>query len=212
MTFDAHDDNSQVDYILSVLRKYEIRAVFFLTGHFIKKYPGDTRKIMREGHLVGNHALTHTYFRNEDQLRYELQETERVFLRTTGYAMERVWHSPFLQHLDPKWEWIIRAAERQGYRHIDVSFDTIDWAREGSAGYRSSEDFMRAFRGMIEKDRRSFRAGGERKGERPGGIVMLMHPGKYRREPLVRALPRIIEHLRASGYRVEDGARLTGIR
>ena len=126
LTFDTGSDNSNLGYILDTLKRYRIRATFFVTGQFIEKYPGDVRRMAGEGHVVGNHTYSHRkYYRSEDQLLNELYETEYLYKKVTGREMTRIWRAPYLQHMGRPW--IIRTAEKLGYRHIDVTLYSRDW-------------------------------------------------------------------------------------
>jgi peptidoglycan-N-acetylglucosamine deacetylase len=61
-TFDDGPDPQSTPKILDILKKHHIKAAFFVIGAKAKKYPELVKRIRDEGHLVGNHSLTHQNF------------------------------------------------------------------------------------------------------------------------------------------------------
>lgn len=208
LTFDAGDDNSNMDYILDTLKKYHITATFFITGRFIKRYPADVKRIVAEGHVAGNHTFNHCYkYRNEDHLLNELYETEYLFKKVTGRDMTRIWRAPYLRHIERPW--MLRSAMKLGYRHVDVSLFSKDWLDEGNRLYLSNDKFIRLFMNKI-----SFKYANRidldgmnyswfrKKIPDYHGVIMLMHAGKYRKNgnDFVFTLEDVILHIISSGY------------
>lgn len=62
LTFDDGPNPEYTPLVLDVLKEYNARATFFLVGENIKKYPELTRRIISEGHRVGNHSFSHAEF------------------------------------------------------------------------------------------------------------------------------------------------------
>lgn len=208
LTFDAHNDSRNVAYILDTLRKHKVRATFFLTGRFIKNFPLLVRRIAGDGHVVGNHTLTHQQYVTADALRRQLLETERLYTQATGRTMTRVWRAPYLQHLKKLWELV--EMRKIGYQHIDVSLCAVDWFDRGHPAYVANETFLRAFRTKMDFSRRQRifingrslpRLLGERASYR--GVIMLIHAGKFRggKRDFVFVLEPLIIHLKKNGYR-----------
>ena len=59
LTFDDGPQDEVTEFILSTLKKLEIKASFFLTGEQIKKFPDLTKNIIRDNHVIGNHSFSH---------------------------------------------------------------------------------------------------------------------------------------------------------
>lgn len=197
LTFDAGSDNRNLDYILSTLKRYRIVATFFITGQFMLKYPDDVRRIAAEGHVVGNHTFSHkAYYRNAERLLDELYVTECIYRQVTGKEITRIWRAPYLGHLGRPW--MLRAAERLGYRHVDVAICTADWVGPGSAGYVSNEKYIASFRKRLGRKKSSFH-----------GSIMLMHAGAFRKErkDFVYALDDVIRSLMGAGYVFDNCGR-----
>ncbi len=212
LTFDAGDDNTNIDYILKTLKKYKIIATFFVTGTFINRFPADVRRIVSDGHVVGNHTFTHAYsYRNQDHLLNELYETEITFSRVTGREMTRIWRAPYLQHMGKPW--MLKAAGRLGYRHIDVSLYSKDWLTADEKQYLSNEKFVDFFRNRIDfhnvnrvdADGVNYKRFRKRFTDYHG-IIMLMHTGRYRKngDDFVYTLEEVIIQLISCGYRFDN--------
>jgi peptidoglycan/xylan/chitin deacetylase (PgdA/CDA1 family) len=59
LTFDDFGNASEIEVILDILAKKEIKAMFFLIGEWATKNPTLMHKIQRAGHLIGNHTWSH---------------------------------------------------------------------------------------------------------------------------------------------------------
>lgn len=60
LTFDDGPDELMTPKVLDVLKRYDIKAVFFLIGEKVDKNPGIVRRIVEEGHIVANHTYSHS--------------------------------------------------------------------------------------------------------------------------------------------------------
>jgi len=61
LTFDDGPNNSVTVQVLDVLRRYNIKATFFMVGTLIEKNPQVARRIYDEGHCLANHSYSHNY-------------------------------------------------------------------------------------------------------------------------------------------------------
>jgi peptidoglycan/xylan/chitin deacetylase (PgdA/CDA1 family) len=73
LTFDDGPDPEHTPPLLDLLAEHGVKASFFLIGEKIEKHPELVRRIVAEGHLVGNHSYSHWEFRNMT-LRKQLSE------------------------------------------------------------------------------------------------------------------------------------------
>lgn len=60
LSFDDGPNPGVTDKFLDLLKEYGIKATFFVIGANAKKYPELMNRIVAEGHIVGNHSMTHT--------------------------------------------------------------------------------------------------------------------------------------------------------
>ena len=59
LTFDAGYENGFTAEILDILKKQEIPAAFFLVGDYLERNADLVRRMVQEGHIVGNHTMNH---------------------------------------------------------------------------------------------------------------------------------------------------------
>ena len=87
LTFDAGYENGCTEQILDTLKAHRVSAAFFLVGNYIERNADLVRRMVEEGHLVGNHTLHHydmSRIGNIQAFRKELQGLEDLFRETTG--------------------------------------------------------------------------------------------------------------------------------
>ena len=197
LSFDGGSSDEAAGEILSTLESRHIRTTMFLTGAFIERFPDVVRRIVADGHEVGNHTFDHPHFApnyrrdprwTEGRVQDELLRADSAFFRLTGRPMDPLWRSPYGENTQEIRNW----AEAVGYRHVGWSegADSLDWA--------------------TSKDRRLYRSGGaileklhtrlEHDGD---GLIVLMHLGSDRPEadrPAAK-LGAFIDRARAEGWR-----------
>ena len=59
LTFDAGYENGYTPSILDTLKKHSVKAAFFVVGNYIETSPELVKRMVEEGHLVGNHTDHH---------------------------------------------------------------------------------------------------------------------------------------------------------
>ncbi|WP_235854779.1 polysaccharide deacetylase family protein [Nonomuraea aridisoli] len=86
LTFDDGSDPEWTPKVLDVLRRYQAKATFFVVGSKVAQHPELTRRIVAEGHELGNHTYTHTDLAAvpEWRRRLELSLTQRALAGATG--------------------------------------------------------------------------------------------------------------------------------
>ncbi len=96
LTFDDGPDPAWTPQVLDVLARNHIQATFFLIGSNVAKWPELAQRIVREGHVVGNHTFTHPDIskQSEFDLGNELVIADRVLRATTGKAT-RLFRPPY---------------------------------------------------------------------------------------------------------------------
>lgn len=205
LTFDGGSTANVTAAILDILKREGVHATVFLTGEYIQHYPDLTRRIVAEGHMVGNHTFSHphltTYSFNARQrtlagvtqefLQSQLQRTREVFSLVTGKSMARLWRAPFGEFNAQILSW----AQAEGYRHVcwTPHLDTLDWvASPADPLFKTPQQILQ---GLLRRDQSDPRG-------LDGGIV-LMHLGTERESGMEadRILPDLIQSLRAKGYR-----------
>jgi peptidoglycan-N-acetylglucosamine deacetylase len=95
LTFDDGPTKKTPD-ILAILKKHKIKATFFINGIDIEKYPIETRKIIAEGHEVGNHTYSHKrmIFKTLGFIKKEIESTDSL-IYARGYKHEILFRPPY---------------------------------------------------------------------------------------------------------------------
>jgi peptidoglycan-N-acetylglucosamine deacetylase len=90
LTFDDGPDPRTTPEILATLRERHVKATFFVVGSQVERYPGLLRRIVEEGHTIGNHSYDHAdmSYLTPQQMRLELQRTQRAVDKALGHHYE----------------------------------------------------------------------------------------------------------------------------
>jgi cellulose synthase/poly-beta-1,6-N-acetylglucosamine synthase-like glycosyltransferase/peptidoglycan/xylan/chitin deacetylase (PgdA/CDA1 family) len=86
ITFDDGPDPVITDKVLNILKEKSAKATFYLIGQNAARYPEIVKRIVREGHQIGNHSYSHSGLSNlQDQaIKDEIQETQNILKQITG--------------------------------------------------------------------------------------------------------------------------------
>jgi len=124
LTFDDGPDSVYTPQMLDVLKQHDVKATFFLLGNRSKLFPDMVKRIVAEGHIVGNHTMTHPNIikLNDQQVRDNIIQAEEVLAELTGYRTA-LFRSPY-GSLDPQ---RIKIIEELGYKIIAWNVDSLDW-------------------------------------------------------------------------------------
>jgi polysaccharide deacetylase family sporulation protein PdaB len=172
-SFDASWGAIYTPTILEILRENNIKTTFFLTGFWVEKYPDLVKKIVEEGHEIGNHTYSHPHLNSlsEDQIKTELEKVGSMIFELTEKQPD-LFRPPFGEYSNK----VITAAEKCGYHTIQWSIDSLDWKELGKEP-------------MVKRVTESLH---------PGAIILFHNNGKYTAE----ALPEIIAYVKEKGYEV----------
>lgn len=189
LTFDAGANADGVPSIRATLGRMNVKATFFLTGNFVKRYPvKSTRLAARD--VVGNHTMTHPDLTTlpDAQIRSQVIGAEDVIRSTTGQDPRRFFRFPFGARNDHA----IALLNSLCYVPFRWTVDSLGW--RGTSGGQSRAKVVARVVAAAE----------------PGAIV-LMHVGSNPDDGTTLdadALPTIITKLRALGYRFVRLARV----
>jgi cellulose synthase/poly-beta-1,6-N-acetylglucosamine synthase-like glycosyltransferase/peptidoglycan/xylan/chitin deacetylase (PgdA/CDA1 family) len=200
LTFDDGPDAEWTPRVLDILKREQVPATFFVIGENGQENPDLVRRIVNEGHDIGNHTFTHPNLgeipgRLTD---LELNATERLIEALTGRSTT-LFRPPYFGDAEPttpdEVEPVVRA-ERLGYITVGLHVDPDDWAMPGAAQVVS-----KTVEGVTDRSA----------DEDQRGQVVLLHDGGGDRSQTVEALPEIIRQLRARGYRFVTVSELAGL-
>jgi len=126
LTFDAGYENGCTEQILDVLKKHDVPAAFFLVGNYIEKNADLVRRMVEEGHIVGNHTMHHKDMRQlSDKAAFtkELTDLEELFQSVTGKAMPKYYRPPQGVYSEEN----LKMAQELGYKTVFWSLAYVDW-------------------------------------------------------------------------------------
>ncbi|HEY6797545.1 MAG TPA: polysaccharide deacetylase family protein [Kineosporiaceae bacterium] len=138
LTFDDGPDPLWTRRVLDVLARHHVRATFFVVGRAAAAHPDLLRRIVREGHALGNHSLSHRNLSDAPdwRARLELAGNARLLAHLTGRDV-RIVRPPYdggTGGAVADEELAIARAQRLGWPVASYDFDTHDWAYGGGTG------------------------------------------------------------------------------
>ena len=126
LTFDAGYENGSTEKILDTLKKHNVKAAFFLVGNYIEKNADLVRRMVDEGHIVGNHTMHHydmSKLSGETSFRKELEDLETLFRQVTGTEMKKFYRPPQGIYSEDN----LKTAQKMGYKTVFWSLAYVDW-------------------------------------------------------------------------------------
>ncbi len=180
LTFDDGPSEHFTGKVLDILRDQQVPATFFVCGRNVEKHPELLRRIVAEGHEVGNHTYSHllVYFKSRRRIAEEIDRTQAVIEKVIGIR-PKVFRPPY----GARWFGLVPTLRERGVHLILWSATGYDW----------------------KKDVEGITASALR--ELKPGAVLLLHDGRNTlptseidRSRTVLALPGIIAGARRQGY------------
>ena len=129
LTFDAGYENGNTPAILEALKKHQAPAVFFAVGNFIKDNPDLIKRMITEGHIVGNHTMTHpdmSQISSMESFQKELEGVEELYTSVTGEPMTKFYRPPRGVYSTEN----LSMAKELGYSTFFWSLAYVDWIQE----------------------------------------------------------------------------------
>ena len=175
LTFDNGYEQGYTNDILDVLAKHEVPATFFVTGHYVKEEPSLIKRIVSEGHIIGNHSDSHPDFTtlSTGEIKKEIQAVEKAVAHLTTQE-EMYYVRPPRGTFNER---TIRLLDELGYIQMFWSLAFKDWEIDAQKGWKF------AYNQMMEQIH-------------PGAIVLLHAVSADNAE----ALEHIIIDLKKAGY------------
>lgn len=187
LTFDDGPHPRTTPQVLEILRRRNIKAIFFVLGIQAQKFPELVKQIHDEGHLIGNHSYSHKNLAQigEEKLREEIGKTSRLIESITGKKPEFL--RPPYGAMNRN---VLRVANNEGLSIVMWTVDPKDWQNKNEMTVLRNLDRQL---GIVNGDMR-------------GGAVLLhdIYPST------VRALAPLLDRLATHEYRVTSIDRLDG--
>ncbi len=175
LTFDNGYENGYTSQVLDVLKQKKVPAIFFVTGQYIKDQPELLKRMVQEGHLIGNHSWHHPDLTkvNDVRLKEELEKVKTEVATITGQKEMR-WLRPPRGIFS---EQTLAKSRELGYTNVFWSVAYMDWMVDKQKGRQYAYDKV-----MSQLH--------------PGAVILLHSVSKDNAE----ALGQIIDDARKQGY------------
>ena len=195
LTFDDGPDNEWTEQILDTLKALGVKATFFVVGQNVERYPDVVRRMVAEGHEVGNHTFTHPNMGEVGprRVRLELNATERAIEAVTGRST-RLFRAPYNADAEPsnraEADPLVMASDL-GYFTVGELIDPQDWrlVEASDTGGPPTPRTVKQLADTIVYMARTLQAN-----------VVLLHSAGGDRSRTLRALSQYVPRLRALGY------------
>ena len=124
ITFDQGYENGYTAKILDTLREKDVQAIFFLTGPYAKTESALVKRMIDEGHILGNHGMTHASLPtlSDEDAKKEIQSLHNYVMNNYGYQMQ-YFRCPCGEYSEKALETVREC----GYRTLFWSSAYVDW-------------------------------------------------------------------------------------
>ena len=126
LTFDAGYENGCTEKILDVLKREQVPAAFFLVGNYLERNADLVRRMVAEGHTVGNHTMHHydmSKLTTKEAFSKELTDLEALYREVTGEPMQKFYRPPQGIYSEEN----LKMAKELGYKTVFWSLAYVDW-------------------------------------------------------------------------------------
>ncbi|MBE6915580.1 MAG: delta-lactam-biosynthetic de-N-acetylase [Ruminococcaceae bacterium] len=176
LTFDAGYENGYTEQILDVLKQHKVPAAFFLVGNYLETAPDLVKRMVEEGHIVGNHTYSHpdmSKIADARAFEQEIEKLEQGYRTVTGCELPRFYRPPQGKFSEEN----LKCAKDLGYKTVFWSLAYVDWYNDKQP---TREEAMEKLTSRIH----------------PGAIVLLHSTSKTNAE----ILDELLTEWREMGY------------
>ncbi len=170
LTFDCGYENGNTGAILDALKKHNAPAAFFVVGHYLETAPELVKRMVEEGHTVGNHTYHHpdmSKLSDEASFRKEVEGVSEKYKEITGTDMAMYYRPPQGKYSTEN----LQMAKDLGFSTFFWSLAYVDWNVDKQP---SREDAMKKLTSRVH----------------PGAIVLLHNTSKTNGEILDELLTK----------------------
>jgi peptidoglycan-N-acetylglucosamine deacetylase len=178
LTFDDGPSKTYTPQVLEVLKKYNVKATFFMCGAQAQYYPELVKQVSADGHEIANHSFSHpNLFKDRSKrgapLVAEVVQMNQLIEKLT-MIKPAYFRAPY-NYMGPE---TIKAVNDAGLIYVSWTFSLLDWEKP------APQVMVTAFTKKLIP-----------------GTILLLHDGGGNRTNTVAALPGIIEAAKKKGYR-----------
>ena len=137
LTFDCGYENGNTEPILDALKKHDVQATFFVVGHFLETAPDMAKRMVEEGHTVGNHTYHHLdmpTISDQETFQREMDDVANLFREITGTELSRYYRPPQGKCNTQN----LKMAQELGYSTIFWSLAYVDWNQDDQPSHKEA--------------------------------------------------------------------------
>jgi len=174
LTFDEGYEAGYTSKILEVLKQNEVKATFFITSHYLNTATEQVERMIKEGHIVGNHTVNHPSMPSitDEEIEKEIMQLHQAVYEKFNYEMKYI--------RPPKGEFNERTLKKSselGYKTVMWSFAYMDWDEKKQPSTEKAKEMIIS----------NFHC----------GEIMLLHPNS---KTNAEVLDTIIKEAKNQGY------------
>lgn len=179
ISFDADSGNEETARLIDLLRRYSVKATFFVVGAWVQRYPESLRALAAAGHEVGNHSATHPHMPrlSGSEMLSQITECNSRVQSVTGKTPV-LFRAPY----DDYSNLLIETAQSASMQCVQWDIDSCDWKNLSPKAITKQ---------VISQ-------------AKPGSII-LFHNGALN---TATALPDILSALQTQGYTIVPVSQL----
>lgn len=170
LTFDCGYENGNTEAILDALKKHSVKATFFVVGHYVASAPELLKRMVEEGHTVGNHTYHHpdmSAISDLSSFKKEMDDVANAFQEVTGTELSMYYRPPQGKYSTDN----LKMAQQLGYSTFFWSLAYVDWNADAQPTH---EEAFNKLTGRIH----------------PGAVVLLHNTSKTNGEILDELLTK----------------------
>lgn len=170
LTFDCGYENGNTETILDALKKHNVKATFFVVGHYLESATDLVKRMLADGHTVGNHTYHHpdmSSISSLEQFRKEMDDAAALFEEITGQKMSMYYRPPQGKYSTEN----LKMAKELGYSTFFWSLAYVDWNQDSQPTH---EEAFKKLTGRIH----------------PGAVVLLHNTSRTNGEILDELLTK----------------------
>lgn len=138
LTFDCGFENGNTPAILDALKKHKVKAAFFVVGNYLETSPDLVKRMVEEGHIVGNHSYHHPDMSQmgKEEFTKELGELETLYGQVAGTPMAKYYRPPQGKYSKSS----LQLAKDLGYKTVFWSLAYVDWNQDSQPSHEEAFD------------------------------------------------------------------------
>lgn len=148
LTFDEGYEAGYTSRILDTLKENDVKATFFITAHYANSQPDLVKRMIDEGHIIGNHTVNHYSMPDltDEKIKSEIQDLHTAIYNKTGYEMKYL-RPPMGEYS----ERTLKTIQSLGYTTVMWSFAYDDWdeKKQGRVDYAKEKILGNVHNGAV---------------------------------------------------------------